>query len=215
MPRIINSAGRLYVPAELGLENRVDRLPQLISILVPLSPVGKLSRPRWALHKGSEMQFVTGVCRRPGQVTAVPSPCPAPLVSSARTGRHWSTAGVPCQACHLAATLGRAGDNGMLKGLALSPALPSPLCENSPPLPSQWEMKCSFIGFYVGYKMFHFISLFFFNYYFFLLFLLSSRKHTNLWCDLGKSQSRGTQTRLCLVNDSLMCLSPAGRCIRI
>lgn len=28
-------------------------------------------------------------------------------------------------------------------------------------LPSKWEMKCSFIGISVGYKMFHFIFFFF------------------------------------------------------
>lgn len=38
--------------------------------------------------------------------------------------------------------------------------LPYPPCSNSPSLPSKWEMKCSFIGFYVGYKMFHFIFFF-------------------------------------------------------
>lgn len=37
-----------------------------------------------------------------------------------------------------------------------------------------------------------------------LSLLHSSRKHSNLWYNLGKSQSRGTQTRLCLVNDFLM-----------
>lgn len=40
-------------------------------------------------------------------------------------------------------------------------AFPS-LCKNSQSLPSKREMKCSFIGFYVGYKMFHFIFFFFF-----------------------------------------------------
>lgn len=84
--------------------------------------------------------------------------------------------------------------------------LPYPPCSNSPSLPSKWEMKCSFIGFYVGYKMFHFI-------FFLFLSLLSSRKQTNLWYNLGKSQSRGTQTHLCLVNGSLMGLSPARQCI--
>lgn len=67
-------------------------------------------------------------------------------------------------------------------------------------------MKCSFIGFYGGSKMFHFLFYFFFFVFLFLSFL-SSRKYSNLWDNLGKSQSRGTQTHLCLVNDSLMSVS--------
>lgn len=108
---------------------------------------------------------------------------------------------------HLKSSLGHSESTGALLTLACA-AFPS-LCKNSQSLPSKREMKCSFIGFYVGYKMFHFIFFFFFP------CLHSSRKHTNLWYNLGKSQSKGTQTRLCLVNDSLMGLSPAGQCICI
>lgn len=80
MPRIINSAGRLYVPAELGLENRVDRLPQLISVLVPSSHVGKLSRPR----SGSAQGQRDAVCNWCVQETGPGHRCP--LAVSCPTG---------------------------------------------------------------------------------------------------------------------------------
>lgn len=38
--------------------------------------------------------------------------------------------------------------------------LPYP-CNSLQSLPSKWEMKCSFIGISVGYRMFHFIFFFF------------------------------------------------------
>lgn len=105
----------------------------------------------------------------------------------------WPQSGSPAvggnRNVHLKSSLGHGESTGALLTLPCA-AFPS-LCSNSQSLPSKREMKCSFIGFYVGYKMFPSSPP---------LSLLSSRKHTNLWYNLGKSQSRGTQTHLCLVN---------------
>lgn len=59
---------------------------------------------------------------------------------------------------NLKSSLGHGESTGALLTLPCA-AFPS-LCNNSQLLPSKWEMKCSFIGFYVGYKMFHLIFFF-------------------------------------------------------